>query len=172
MGRAMELFSSVNGQAATGVKLLRIKQGFALVLAIIGALLMALAGGAWWKEHAFLTRAEHARGVMVSIDPRQSDRGITSYVPTFAFTDREGQPRHVTSRLSVSPTRYHAGEQVDVFYEPGKPEEARVHGFFERWGVAMIAGGFGAAWFLLGTRSVVFLGRRARQAVATNEGNA
>ena len=166
----MEVFHSTTGRTATNAKSLHTGQGIALLRRGIGVLLLVLTACAWWKEHAFLTRAEHANGVMVSIDPRQAGGGHEYYLPTFTFLDQAGQPHRVTSRLSISSTSYHVGESVDVFYEPGKPEEAQVHGFFERWGVAVIGGAFGAVFLLPSAGFSVLLGRWPRQAATTRGG--
>ncbi len=91
--------------------------------------------------------------------------GTRTAQPRVRFVDTTGRVVEFTSRAGSNPPAYGIGERVEVLYPAGKPERAVIHGFFSLWGFALIGGGMGLAFTIIGLFSLVAglrAGRRAR----------
>jgi hypothetical protein len=73
-----------------------------------------------------------------------------SYAPVFSFTAADGNTHTVTSDISSSPAGFDIGDSVKVRYDPASPQAARIHSFFQTWGVVVISGVAGVAFVSFG----------------------
>jgi len=118
--------------------------------------LAMLAGALVWYEsvRTFMAQASTAQGTVVDlVRSRSSDS--TTYRPVVRFRTPEGQLVEFVSNAGSNPPSYSKGEQVEVFYKPSEPRNAKINGFFSLWGGLLIVGGLGAAFFLIGAGILV-----------------
>jgi hypothetical protein len=95
------------------------------------------------RARAFLSRAIATRGNIVELIERTRSRSggrgtSTMYAPVFTFTDRDGNDHTIRSTSYSYPRVAEVGEQIDIVYDPSRPEQARVNRFFSLWGLALV----------------------------------
>jgi hypothetical protein len=141
------------------------------VFALIGAGMLIGAFFIYKSTSSFVQSAATAQGVVVDLLPSRSrDSGTYTYAPVVDFVDQNGKQIEFSSSTSSNPPSYHKGEKVEVLYDPGRPQHAKIHGFFSLWGGAIIVAGIGAVFFLIGAGIMAvsaFKGRSAEQLRAT-----
>jgi len=57
----------------------------------------------------------------------------TTYKPILKYKDKSGKEYIYTSANSSDPPAYDIGEQVEMFYNESKPEEAFINSVWEKW---------------------------------------
>lgn len=125
------------------------------VFSVIGIAMLVGASLLYNNTSDFLTRAVSAQGQVVDlILSRSSD--TTTYYPVVVFRDASGRQVEFKSNSGTNPPSYTRGERVEVLYEPGEPEAARINGFFSLWGAAIIVGGLGLVFGLVGFGMTVY----------------
>ncbi|WP_406447334.1 DUF3592 domain-containing protein [Streptomyces sp. NBC_00876] len=117
---------------------------------------------------SFLADAEHAPGTVVELEWRNDHNGASHKrrasdkpvaYPVVEFTSADGEARTFRSSTGSNPPSYEEGEQVEVLYRAGSPEDARIKGFASLWLLPLIFGGVGLVFATIGTAFVV-AGRR------------
>src|SRR5687768_6517911 len=106
---------------------------FGTILALIGLILLTVCGFIYYNEQQFLNKAISAPGIVTQMGESRSSKGSPTYYPIVEFTDQAGQKTIFSSSYSSSPPAYEVGETVEVLYEPGKPSQAEIKGFFSQW---------------------------------------
>jgi len=119
------------------------------VFAIVGAGMLLGAGALRANTSRFLAHASPARGTVVALQPKRSSDGSTTYSPVVHFK-HGAQMIEFTSQNSSSPPGYHIGEIVPVLYLDTNPYDAKLNSFFSLWAGALIVGGIGAVFLLIG----------------------
>ncbi|MDX3775717.1 DUF3592 domain-containing protein [Chromatiaceae bacterium AAb-1] len=110
---------------------------------LIGSLFM------YRSTSSFLEEAVKAEGTVVEL-VRSRSGDSTTYQPVVQFTAQHGQPIEFISSTGSNPPSYSEGQNVEVLYRAGEPQNARISGFFSLWGGAVILGGIGGVFFLIG----------------------
>jgi len=89
----------------------------------------------------FIRRSSEVTGEVVRLE-RSIDRGRYgyTYAPVFTFTTIEGVEYTVTSEVGSSPAGFSVGDSVRVRYDLANPQNARIHSFFQTWGVPVLSG--------------------------------
>jgi hypothetical protein len=72
-----------------------------------------------------------------------------SYSPIFQFSTPEGQTYTIASDLATNPAQYEVGEQVKLYYNPAKPDEARPYSWIDSWLIPLVFIGFGILLFVI-----------------------
>lgn len=126
------------------------------LLLAVGLGMIGGAGYAASTTRAFLHRAEQVEGTVVELV------GSDTYAPRVEYRLASGEPRTFTSRMSSSPPAYDVGERVIVYYDPARPGDVRLQGTFSLWGLAIILGGLGLVFGVVGgvILAVHWAGRR------------
>lgn len=146
------------------------------VLAILGGIFsvlgIGLLLGALWSvsnTRTFLKAAATAPGEVIELSRRLDDDGST-YAPVVRFRTPQGRPVEFTATAGSNPPAYSVGDQVQVFYDARRPEQALLPDFFSLWGLAAIIGGLGLAFALIGAFLLGLLLRgRIRRASANRD---
>ncbi len=74
-----------------------------------------------------------------------------NYVPTFTFTNSNGEPQTATTGpYSSTLWDYQIGESVEIRYDPATPHVARPTGFFSTWLIPILLGGLSLLIALFG----------------------
>jgi len=118
---------------------------------------------------SFLADAERAKGTVVTLAwrddhtnssrKRRANDGPVAY-PVVEFTSADGTRTTFRSSTGSNPPSYETGEQVEVLYRPGSPEDARIDGFASLWLLPLIFGGIGLVATGIGTTVAVVRRRR------------
>ena len=120
-----------------------------VIFTLIGLGMLAGAFFSFQSTSTFLETATAKPGVVTDlIYSRSSDSG--TYYPVVRFEDGQGRSVEFQSSSGSNPASYARGESVRVLFTPGESESARIDGFFSLWGMALIVGGIGAVFFLVG----------------------
>jgi len=110
------------------------------------------------RTKGFIRRSVEVTGEVVRLERSSGARfGSYDYAPVFSFTAADGNTYTVTSDVSSSPPGFREGESVRVRYDPDNPENARIHSFFQTWGVAVISGAVGVAFASYACKVLGFL---------------
>ncbi|MGM0769095.1 MAG: DUF3592 domain-containing protein [Pseudomonadota bacterium] len=121
-----------------------------VIFALIGLGMLAGAFFSFQSTSSFLETATAKPGVVTDlIYSRSSDS--SAYYPVVRFEDEQGRTVEFQSSSGSNPASFSRGEGVRVLFTPGDPGSARIDGFFELWGVTLIVGGLGMAFFLVGS---------------------
>ncbi len=124
------------------------------LLLITSLLLLSLSAVEAWHGYDFSSRMHRAQGVVVDLH-RDTLEDDFHFHPVISYHDDSGKEyRHVPG-VGGDADDYAIGQRVSIWYEPGEPLEARLVGFYELWGVALLTALLGAAGL------VGFLLRRA-----------
>ncbi len=118
------------------------------------------AGAGFFARNAWqlTTAGERVSGMVVDFQRRSSKGGSSEY-PVIEFTTTAGEVRRFTTSGAGD---YAKGEQVDVLYETGDPDNAKVDAFLELWLGALALGGFGLLCLAAGIGGFLFTGTRAK----------
>jgi hypothetical protein len=135
-----------------------------VIFLVIGLGVLANSGFGWAHQHRFVAAASHAPGIVIGMErhySRSSSRsssssGGTTWAPVVRFTAPDGEQHEFVSSAGSNPPSYHRGEVVDVLFEPGRPESAKINGWFSLWGGISIAGGLGSVFSLVGVIIILF----------------
>ena len=84
--------------------------------------------------------------------------------PVVEFVDARGIKHEVVSSVGSDPPAYSIGEHVRIYYQVGRPEQARIGTTLEGWGGAGFLGLFGTAFGGIGGGMLLGFARRARLA--------
>ncbi|WP_206196659.1 DUF3592 domain-containing protein [Zooshikella ganghwensis] len=122
---------------------------------LIGLAMLVGAFFAYQNTQSFVAEAIKADGVVVDMVSSRSSDSIT-YRPVIEFKTKEGDLVEFTSSTGSNPPSYSRGETVDVLYQESMPGNAKINSFFSLWGLAVIVGGMGAVFFLIGFLIILF----------------
>jgi hypothetical protein len=106
------------------------------------------------KQH-FLKNAEVAQGTVVKLILSQSNNSMT-YRPVISFTTKGGEEVEFTSSVGSNPPSHNEGERVEVLYDTKFPNQAVINGFASLWVGALILGGLGFVFFLIGISMILY----------------
>lgn len=131
------------------------------LFAIIGFCMTVGSFFLYQNTQTFLDNAIRIEGVVIDlVRSRSSDS--TTYAPMVRFKTSQGTTIEFTSTTSSNPPAYSRGEQVEVLYEAIQPHSAKIDSFFSIWGGAVIVGGIGIVFFMVGFGMVLSGLRKAK----------
>ena len=104
----------------------------AIVVLLLVAILVAVAGGMWLLSNFFFVRhAQSAMGQVVELS-RPSDYA-SRQVPVVSFTDRSGQTRTQLVSFGVPSRAFLVGECVSVLYDPAVRGKCTIQSSLNLW---------------------------------------
>lgn len=123
-----------------------------LVFGLVGVSMLAGAGLFYRNTSNFIEAAGRAQGQVMELQSVRSSRSNSSptWRPLVRFTAPSGEIVEFLPSSSSNPPAYSAGERVGVFFDPADPGDARLDGFFDLWGGAVIMGGLGIVFLGVG----------------------
>jgi hypothetical protein len=107
-----------------------------------------------------VSRAEHARGVVVALS-----RSGSTYAPVVNFKTTRGTEIQFVGKVATSSPRFVKGEALDILYLPDEPTNARINSFLDLWGLPLFLAPFGGIFVLVGSVPAL-LRWKARRAAA------
>jgi Protein of unknown function (DUF3592) len=103
------------------------------------------------RTRAFLARAAEAPGRIVALEeePATEPGDARTHRPVVSF---QAGPSRVQfkSMAHSSPPQYEVGASVRVLYDPERPIDARIRSFTDLWLLAIVLGGLGGIFTVLG----------------------
>jgi hypothetical protein len=127
-----------------------------LIFVALGAVFLLVAAIAWFRTRRFAGEALPASGEVIALRER-SGEGVT-YSPVVRFETREGREVVFTETSSTNPPGYAVGERIQVLYHWRDPSRARVASTFRLYLLAMIFGGLGLIFLVVGSLVAAFTG--------------
>ncbi|HKS29886.1 MAG TPA: DUF3592 domain-containing protein [Pyrinomonadaceae bacterium] len=125
------------------------------LFSIIGLGLLVASVFVYLNTRNFINASAKAQGTVIAHAQGRSSDGDVTYAPVISFRTESGQTvefKSGTSSTSASPP---VGQQVEVLYNPQRPEEAEINSFSSLWALNIILAGLGAGFFIVGT--IVFM---------------
>ena len=107
------------------------------------------------STHDFIKRSVQTSGEVTDYKIETDSDGSETYYPIVQFKTSQGELIEFTSRYGGKPPAFSTGEVVSVLYDPTAPEKARINTFFSLWLGAMIVGGLGIIFTLVGLGMIV-----------------
>ncbi|SHM80520.1 DUF3592 domain-containing protein [Morganella morganii] len=130
------------------------------IFAVIG--LLMLMGGSYFYLSGYSQEKSGivVTGQIIDLSVHRSDDGA-SYCPVVKYTD--GKEEYVMeSSYCSSGYRNALGDDIDVIYQPGSPDNAVIHAFGGLYGGAVILLGMGAVFALVGTLPLIIMYLRSK----------
>jgi len=126
-----------------------------ILLLIIGISLIIGSIYSIQNTNKFLSLASTTIGNVVGFDRNDSGDSIT-YSPVVEFVTESGESIEFVSSVGSSDPNYSRGENVKIYYLPFSPNEAKIDGVFELWGLSIITGAIGSVFLLIVFGKVAF----------------
>ena len=99
------------------------------------------------RTRLFLSRAQTAKGTVIEMVYRRSSSsnggGGGGYAPVYQFVTSDGQSIVKADSISSNPPRFQVGQEIDVLYESGNPQKARINKWMNLYFVPVLLGGMG-----------------------------
>ncbi|WP_428667886.1 DUF3592 domain-containing protein [Runella sp.] len=133
-----------------------------IIFSVVG---IAITAGGWYayqSQKKFVAIAQKTSGVVTALEYSRSRKGGGSYYPIVEFQTPEGRTFSFRSDVGSNPAPYDRGEQVEVLYNPHDPNEAKLTGFWNLWGLAAIFAGLGSVFTAIGIGTMVASIRRRK----------
>ncbi|HVR96371.1 MAG TPA: DUF3592 domain-containing protein [Thermoanaerobaculia bacterium] len=143
---------------------------FTTIFSLIGLCLILIGGYVALRTQRFLGNAVSAEGTVVelvrSVSSRSGRRSGSSktYRPVVQFTTADGRPIEMVSSVGSNPPAYSVGERVGVWYDPTRPEDAKLAGFLSLWFLPLLFTGIGAVFASIGLGIALAARAKARRA--------
>ncbi len=138
---------------------MRFDTGFftALVFGAVGLALSGVALASLQASRELGRTAERTFGTVVRLEVDGSDASA----PVVEFTTAAGETAQVQGTVFSKPPDFAVGDEVQVLVPPGRPQEAVIDSFTQRWLLPAIFGAMGIIFLAI---SGAMLGVRARDA--------
>ncbi len=127
------------------------------LLLLVGVVLMSIAYWQFQRTMKLLKNGERAKARVLELVESRSRSDGTSYRPVFAFITKTNQAQQFTYDVSSSPPAWKVGEEADIIYNPEKPEQARLLGYWGLFIGTIILAAVAAPFLVIGSGYFVFL---------------
>ncbi|HEX8530429.1 MAG TPA: DUF3592 domain-containing protein [Cytophagales bacterium] len=127
------------------------------LLLLVGVVLMSIA---WWqfqRTMKLLRNGERAKARVLELVESRSRSDGTSYRPVFGFVTKANQAQQFEYDVSSSPPAWRVGEEADVIYNPEKPEETKLVGYWGLFIASIILAAVAAPFLIIGSGYFVYL---------------
>ncbi len=123
---------------------------FSIIFGGVGLILLAVGAYLYFREAAFLGRAQQATGRVTDLYYSSDSDGGGSYCPSVEFTTRAGQTVSYDSNVCSDPPAYQVGQQVRILYDPQHPQDAQLTGLWGQYAAVIILFLIGVPFSLIG----------------------
>jgi hypothetical protein len=139
---------SINNQNFNGKE--NVMKLFAMIFGGVGLILLAIGGYLYLKEATFLQHSEQVIGRVSKLNHFHDFDTGDSYCPLVEFTTQAGQQITYDTGICSDPPDYKQGQQVKVYYDPQKPQDAQLPGLWGQYGAVIILFLIGVPFSLIG----------------------
>jgi hypothetical protein len=114
-----------------------------IVFSLVGGLLALIGVFLFIRTRIFIGKAQEVKGTVIQMVYSHSSEGGGGYSPVYQFKTLEGKAIVIHDSLSSNPPRFQVGQEVDVLYESGNPQKARINKWMNLYFVPVLLGGMG-----------------------------
>jgi hypothetical protein len=100
--------------------------------------------------------------------PSNENSGVT-WAPVIKFKDNAGNEHMMESSVSSDPPAYKIGDKVPLLYPEGKPKEAFIDSFMEKWFTPIMLGVAGVVMFIVSIWMVFSAFRRSKPSASYSD---
>ena len=115
------------------------------VFSLVGGLLALIGLFLFIRTRIFIDNAQEVKGTVIQMVYSRSSSSNSSggYAPIYQFRTLDGQNIVKQDSLSSNPPRFQVGQEIDVLYESGNPQKARINKWMNLYFVPVLLGGMG-----------------------------
>ena len=117
-----------------------------IVFSLVGGLLALIGVFLFIRTRIFIGNAQEAKGTVIQMVYSRTSSSSGSgggYAPVYQFKTLDGQTIVIQDSLSSNPPRFQVGQEIDVLYESGNPQKARINKWMNLYFVPVLLGGIG-----------------------------
>ena len=117
-----------------------------IVFSLVGGLLALIGVFLFIRTRIFIGKAQEAKGTVIQMVYSRTSSSSGSgggYAPVYQFRTLDGQTIMIHDSLSSNPPRFQVGQEIDVLYESGNPQKARINKWMNLYFVPVLLGGMG-----------------------------
>ena len=117
-----------------------------IVFSLVGGLLALIGVFLFIRTRIFIGNAQEVKGTVIQMVYSRSSSSSGSgggYAPVYQFRTLEGQTIMIQDSLSSNPPGFQVGQEIDVLYESGNPQKARINKWMNLYFVPVLLGGMG-----------------------------
>jgi len=117
-----------------------------IVFSLVGGLLALIGVFLFIRTRIFIGNAQEVKGTVIQMVYRRTSSSSSSgggYAPVYQFRTLDGQNIVVQDSLSSNPPRFQVGQEIDVLYESGNPQKARINKWMNLYFMPVLLGGMG-----------------------------
>jgi hypothetical protein len=145
-------FSKSMRKAATRMQSRSNRPLYGRLLIGAGCVCFVVAVGATFFSWNFIRTARKTTGTVIEMrEQTDKESGGKSYAPIFSFKDTAQREHRIESSFYAYPPLHRVGDTVPVLYQADAPDNARIDGFWDQWGVTALAGIFGVLLTVIGS---------------------
>jgi hypothetical protein len=112
---------------------------------------------AFSRTKRFLASAQEARAEVIGMQERiGNNHRDRVYYPVLRYRTQKGATQEVVSSVGSSPPRHKEGDSVVILYDPAKPNDVRIHSFFNVWIFPLVLGVTGGIFVAVGAGLALF----------------
>src|SRR3990172_9867487 len=126
-----------------------------IVFSLVGGLLALIGVFLFIRTRIFIGKAQEVKGTVIQMVYSHSSEGGGGYAPVYQFKTLDGQTIVIQDSLSSNPPRFQVGQEIDILYEPGNPQKARINKWMNLYFVPVLLGGMGLIFGGVGIAIVV-----------------
>ena len=117
-----------------------------IVFSLVGGLLALIGVFLFMRTRIFIGKAQEVKGTVIQMVYSRTSSSSGSgggYAPVYQFRTLDGQTIMIHDSLSSNPPRFQVGQEIDVLYESGNPQKARINKWMNLYFVPVLLGGMG-----------------------------
>ena len=116
-----------------------------IVFSLVGGLLALIGVFLFIRTRVFIGKAQEVKGTVIQMVYSRSSSSNSGggYAPVYQFRTLDGQNIVVQDSLSSNPPRFQVGQEIDVLYESGNPQKARINKWMNLYFMPVLLGGMG-----------------------------
>ena len=117
-----------------------------IVFSLVGGLLALIGVFLFIRTRVFIGKAQEVKGMVIQMVYSRTSSSSGSgggYAPVYQFRTIDGQTITIHDSLSSNPPGFQVGQEIDVLYESGNPQKARINKWMNLYFMPVLLGGMG-----------------------------
>ena len=117
-----------------------------IVFSLVGGLLALIGVFLFIRARIFIGKAQEAKGMVIQMVYSRTSSSSGSgggYAPVYQFRTLDGQTIVIQDSLSSNPPRFQVGQEINILYESGNPQKARINKWMNLYFAPVLLGGMG-----------------------------
>jgi len=117
-----------------------------IVFSLVGGLLALIGVFLFIRTRIFIGKAQEVKGTVIQMVYSRTSSSSGSgggYAPVYQFKTLDGQNIVIQDSISSNPPRFQVGQEIDVLYESGNPQKARINKWMNLYFAPVLLGCMG-----------------------------